>query len=47
MDQYYLKELTVPIPEDRLAVIRKGRAWNTKRTGSIHRKQKTPGWSGE
>ena len=26
MDQYYLKELTVPIPEDRLAVIRKGKS---------------------
>ena len=26
MDQYYLKELTVPIPQDRLAVIRKGKS---------------------
>ncbi len=26
MDQYYLKELTVPIPEDRLAVIRRGKS---------------------
>ena len=26
MDQYYLKELTVQIPEDRLAVIRKGKS---------------------
>ena len=26
MDQYYLKELTMPIPEDRLAVIRKGKS---------------------
>ena len=26
MNQYYLKELTVPIPEDRLAVIRKGKS---------------------
>ena len=26
MDQYYLKELTVPIPEDKLVVIRKGKS---------------------
>ena len=36
MDQYYLKELTVPIPEDRLAVIRKGKSveYETDRTYS-------------
>jgi hypothetical protein len=26
MDQYYLKELTVPIPEDKLVVVRKGKS---------------------
>jgi hypothetical protein len=36
MDQYYLKELTVPIPEDRLAVIRRGKSveYETDRTYS-------------
>ena len=36
MDQYYLKELTVPIPQDRLAVIRKGKSveYETDRTYS-------------
>ena len=42
MAGYYMKEMTVPIPDDRRAVIRREKQSNMKSTGTIRKKRGHP-----